>query len=88
MRYDCLIVSDLHLGSQVCQASLLEDFLEWAVENTRELVINGDIFDDLNFKRLSKRHYQPTTRGVSNGDSIMAMWRGTSICQGYRKGRL
>jgi UDP-2,3-diacylglucosamine pyrophosphatase LpxH len=56
-RYDCLVISDLHLGSEVCQAALLEEFLEWAVENTRTLVINGDIFDDLNFNRLSKRHF-------------------------------
>jgi UDP-2,3-diacylglucosamine pyrophosphatase LpxH len=56
-RYDCLVISDLHLGSDVCQAGLLEEFLEWACENTHELVINGDIFDDLNFNRLSKRHF-------------------------------
>src|SRR5262245_43631876 len=40
VRYDCLVISDLHLGSDVCQAALLREFLEWAVENTRELVIN------------------------------------------------
>lgn len=57
LPYDCLIISDLHLGSIVCQAKLLEEFLLWAVHQTRELVINGDIFDDLNFKRLSKRHF-------------------------------
>jgi UDP-2,3-diacylglucosamine pyrophosphatase LpxH len=55
--YDCLVISDLHLGSDVCQARELETFLTWAVEHTRELVINGDIFDDLNFKRLTKRHF-------------------------------
>ncbi len=55
--FDCVVISDLHLGSDVCQARLLEEFLEWACENSRELVINGDIFDDLNFKRLSKRHF-------------------------------
>ncbi|HEY2156758.1 MAG TPA: UDP-2,3-diacylglucosamine diphosphatase [Isosphaeraceae bacterium] len=55
--YDCLVISDLHLGSLVCQAKLLEEFLEWAAASTRELIINGDIFDDLNFKRLSKRHF-------------------------------
>ncbi|MBV8078182.1 MAG: hypothetical protein JO284_17365 [Planctomycetaceae bacterium] len=26
--YDCLVISDLHLGSDVCQAKLLEEFLE------------------------------------------------------------
>jgi UDP-2,3-diacylglucosamine pyrophosphatase LpxH len=56
-QYDCIVISDLHLGSDVCQARLLEEFLTWAVEHARELVINGDIFDDLNFKRLTKRHF-------------------------------
>jgi UDP-2,3-diacylglucosamine pyrophosphatase LpxH len=56
-RYDCLVISDLHLGSQVCQAKLLEEFLAWAVEHCDQLVINGDIFDDLNFTRLTKRHF-------------------------------
>lgn len=55
--YDCMVISDLHLGSLVCQARLLEEFLLWAADHTRQLVINGDIFDDLNFKRLSKRHF-------------------------------
>ncbi len=55
--FDCLVISDLHLGSDMCQARLLESFLEWAVRHSRELVINGDIFDDLNFKRLTKRHF-------------------------------
>src|SRR5262249_4038237 len=50
--YDCLVISDLHLGSAICQAKLLEQFLEWAVQQSRQLVINGDIFDDLNFTRL------------------------------------
>ena len=57
LHYDCIVISDLHLGSDVCQAKLLEEFLLWAVEHCHELVINGDIFDDLNFKRLTKRHF-------------------------------
>src|SRR5271167_3094727 len=56
-HYDCLVISDLHLGSDICQAKLLEEFLTWAVEHCDQLVINGDIFDDLNFKRLTKRHF-------------------------------
>src|SRR5262245_38141620 len=55
--YDCIVISDLHLGSHVCQARQLEEFLIWAVEHCRVLVINGDIFDDLNFKRLTRRHF-------------------------------
>ncbi len=56
-HYDCLVISDLHLGSDVCQAKFLEEFLEWAADHGRMLVINGDIFDDLNFKRLTRRHF-------------------------------
>ena len=31
LPYDCVVISDLHLGSEVCQARLLEEFLEWVV---------------------------------------------------------
>jgi UDP-2,3-diacylglucosamine pyrophosphatase LpxH len=55
--YDCIVFSDLHLGSEICQGALLEEFLEWAVVNARMIVINGDIFDDLNFKRLKRRQF-------------------------------
>jgi UDP-2,3-diacylglucosamine pyrophosphatase LpxH len=76
MRYDCLVISDLHLGSDVCQAALLEEFLEWAVANARVLVINGDIFDDLNFKRLSKRHFAclKIIRRNSDRDDLRLVW--------------
>ncbi|HWE35528.1 MAG TPA: UDP-2,3-diacylglucosamine diphosphatase [Isosphaeraceae bacterium] len=74
--FDCLVISDLHLGSDVCQARLLEEFLEWAARNTRELVINGDIFDDLNFKRLNKRHFAclKVIRRNSDRDDFRLVW--------------
>lgn len=74
--YDCVVVSDLHLGSDMCQAKLLESFLEWAVRNSRELVINGDIFDDLNFKRLNKRHFAclKVIRRNSDRDDFRLIW--------------
>ncbi|QDV33676.1 UDP-2,3-diacylglucosamine diphosphatase [Tautonia plasticadhaerens] len=74
--FDCLVISDLHLGSDVCQAKLIEEFLEWAVRHTRELVINGDIFDDLNFKRLSKRHFAclKSIRRHSDRDDLRLTW--------------
>jgi len=74
--YDCLIISDLHLGSDVCQARLLEQFLEWAAVNSRQLVINGDIFDDLNFKRLTKRHFAclKIIRRNSDRDDFSLIW--------------
>ena len=75
-RYDCLVISDLHLGSDVCQAKLLEEFLNWAVENCDELVINGDVFDDLNFKRLTKRHFAclKIIRRNSDRDDFRLVW--------------
>ena len=75
-RYDCLVISDLHLGSDICQAGLLEEFLEWAGENTHELIINGDIFDDLNFNRLSKRHFAclKMIRRNSDRDDLRLVW--------------
>lgn len=74
--YDCLIISDLHLGSAVCQARLLEEFLDWASDHTRELVINGDIFDDLNFKRLTRRHFAclKVIRRNSDRDDLHLVW--------------
>ncbi len=74
--FDCVVLSDLHLGSEVCQAKLLEEFLEWAVLNTRELVINGDVFDDLNFKRLTKYHFAclKLIRRNSDRDDLKIVW--------------
>jgi UDP-2,3-diacylglucosamine pyrophosphatase LpxH len=74
--YDCIVISDLHLGSDVCQAKLLEEFLIWAVERCRELVINGDIFDDLNFKRLTKRHFAclKVIRRNSDREDFRLVW--------------
>ena len=70
------MISDLHLGSDVCQAKLLEEFLIWAVEHCDELVINGDIFDDLNFKRLTKRHFAclKVIRRNSDRDDFRLVW--------------
>lgn len=76
LPYDCLVISDLHLGSDVCQAKLLEEFLDWACARARELVINGDIFDDLNFKRLRKSHFAclRVIRRNSDRDDFRLIW--------------
>src|SRR5580693_5369540 len=75
-EYDCIVISDLHLGSDVCQAKLLEEFLNWAVEHCKQLVINGDVFDDLNFKRLTKRHFAclKIIRRNSDRDDFHLVW--------------
>jgi len=55
-HYDSLIVSDLHLGSSI---SLANDFLI-LLKNTSfsRLILLGDIFQDLNFSRLTKEHWK------------------------------
>jgi UDP-2,3-diacylglucosamine pyrophosphatase LpxH len=75
-HYDCIVISDLHLGSAVCQAKLLEEFLTWAVEHCDRLVINGDVFDDLNFKRLTKRHFAclKIIRKNTDRDDVKIVW--------------
>lgn len=55
-RTDTVVISDVHLGSEVCQAKLLRRALkEWYP--FRRLIILGDLFDDLNFSRLGKHHF-------------------------------
>lgn len=49
---DTLIISDLHLGSDVARSKVLVMMLKTHVY--RRLILNGDVFDDLNFKRLTK----------------------------------
>ena len=53
--YDTIIISDLHLGSSICEAKRLLSFLK-SIRFTR-LILLGDIFADLNFSRLTKDHW-------------------------------
>jgi UDP-2,3-diacylglucosamine pyrophosphatase LpxH len=53
---DTIILSDLHLGSEVSRASSAQRMLKSASFN--RLILLGDIFSDLNFRRLKKEHWQ------------------------------
>jgi len=54
--YDTLILSDLHLGSQISRA---QEAMRMLRETSfRRLVLLGDIFSDLNFGRLTKDHWK------------------------------
>lgn len=52
VRVDTIIVSDIHLGSDVSRSKRLLALLR-SYQYDR-LILNGDVFDDLNFKRLTK----------------------------------
>ena len=54
--HDTLILSDLHLGSEISRAEQATRMLR---ENRfRRLILLGDIFSDLNFGRLTKPHWK------------------------------
>src|SRR5437763_14362548 len=54
--YDTLILSDLHLGSEISRAEQATRMLR---ENRfRRLILLGDIVSDLNFGRLTKEHWK------------------------------
>ena len=53
---DTLILSDLHLGSEVSRARDALGLLK--ASRFRRLILLGDIFCDLNFRRLKKEHWQ------------------------------
>ena len=50
-----IILGDIHLGSPLCRTKRLSNLLS-RVDFDR-LILNGDIFDDLNFRRLKERHW-------------------------------
>lgn len=64
--YDTLILSDVHLGSELSRAEDALGVLE--THRFRRLVLLGDIFDDLNFRRLTSEHWRFLThlRKLSN----------------------
>ncbi len=52
---DTLILSDLHLGSDVSRADDARALLETV--DFRQLILLGDIFSDLDFRRLTSEHW-------------------------------
>jgi UDP-2,3-diacylglucosamine pyrophosphatase LpxH len=53
---DTMIISDIHLGSDVSRSKDCLEMLK-GYEFSR-LILNGDVFEDLNFKRLSKEDWK------------------------------
>lgn len=54
---DIIIISDIHLGSAICQDEKLLSFLRNLEQDCSKLIINGDLFDHWNFKKLSDNHW-------------------------------
>lgn len=59
--YDARVISDLHLGSGNCQARALNEFVDdrhHGRTEARRLILNGDVFDSTDFRRLKKHHWK------------------------------
>ncbi len=75
--YDAIVISDLHLGSEVCQAKQLVRFLDQIKDDllvTRELILNGDVFDSWDFRRLKKNHWKVLSIIRSLSDHVKIVW--------------
>jgi UDP-2,3-diacylglucosamine pyrophosphatase LpxH len=74
---DAIILSDLHLGSPNCQALRLSAFLQKLVQqdvHTNELVLNGDVFDSMDFRRLKKHHWRVLSLLRRLSDTVPITW--------------
>lgn len=75
IQVDTLIISDIHLGSEVSRPAQVRKMLE--SYRFKRLILLGDIFDDLNFHRLKKEHWNLLSyiRKLSNPDkNIEVIW--------------
>ncbi|HVK07728.1 MAG TPA: UDP-2,3-diacylglucosamine diphosphatase [Gemmataceae bacterium] len=75
--YDALVISDVHLGSENCQARALVQFLEEIRDGsrpTRRLVLNGDVFDSIDFRRLCKQHWKVLSLIRKLSDEVETVW--------------
>jgi len=55
-HYNTVIISDVHLGSKMSRAEAVLHVLK--TTSFDRLILLGDIFSDLNFRRLKKEHWQ------------------------------
>jgi len=71
---EATIISDIHLGSAVCQAKSLADFLHHIKRRTKKLILNGDLFDNMDFRRLQKHHWHVLSLLRKASDDIETVW--------------
>jgi UDP-2,3-diacylglucosamine pyrophosphatase LpxH len=74
---DAVILSDLHLGSDNCQARHLGHFLEGIDDGrlaTARLILNGDVFDSIDFRRLKKHHWKVLSLLRKLSDRLEIVW--------------
>src|ERR1700722_2756262 len=74
---DAVILSDIHLGSDNCQAKNLVRLLDRIADGelrTRRLILNGDVFDSIDFRRLNKHHWKVLSLIRRLSDKLEITW--------------
>jgi UDP-2,3-diacylglucosamine pyrophosphatase LpxH len=74
---DALVISDIHLGTDTCEARRLTQFLERVRRGdlaTRRLILNGDVFDSIDFRRLTKHHWKVLSLVRKLSDEVETVW--------------
>jgi UDP-2,3-diacylglucosamine pyrophosphatase LpxH len=74
---DALILSDVHLGSSNCQAKQLRHLLQRIGEGeipVRRLILNGDLFDSLDFRRLNSSHWKVLSQLRKLSSHVEVIW--------------
>jgi len=71
---EATIISDIHLGSGVCQAKALSEFLYHIQRRTKKLILNGDLFENMDFRRLNKHHWHVLSLLRKASDDIETIW--------------
>ncbi len=69
---DAVIISDLHLGSDICRVKRLEEFLE-NLPPTKRLILNGDVLENMEH-RLKKHHWRVLSLLRKWSDDLKLVW--------------
>lgn len=75
--FDAIIISNIHLGSDICQSKVLDILLQDIIFErikTKELILNGDIFDSWDFRILKKNHWKILSDLRKLSDKIKITW--------------
>lgn len=74
---DAVILSDFHLGSENCQAVQLHELLDRIHHGplvAERLILNGDVFDSIDFRRLKKDHWRVLSKIRKMSDDLDIIW--------------
>jgi UDP-2,3-diacylglucosamine pyrophosphatase LpxH len=71
---EAFIISDLHLGSPACQAEQILAFLKEIHLHAKMLILNGDVFDSWDFRRLNKAHWKVLSEIRSLSNDMKIIW--------------